>query len=427
MGFCKDLAASQWTVQSFFVLVSSAALVWFIRGQYVMYSDHFDGYYNNSRRVILPIHLKLLVYFAVTSVLHGFISLVLANLDVTHGFWFALVNAFSWFMEHTAIEGAAFMLMSPGIGKRSIRRAATLGMVSALVVGVTTFAAFYIDDARGQAAALCREMWLMFWFAVAWLTPRKWWPRRASAIYYCRFWALQRGLLAMSATLLMNDIEAGLCIFYVAVVFIYSTMRLWIMYRALVLETDFWHGELCVEPPLICKSISHQICRWNDADNGGKDRTSVLVGRSSNLEQASISNPFQGMTLTTRSAGTMLKVFGDGQGSERAPFIDFSNLKILPARVLGKGSSAVVYEGRWCRKRKVAVKILFTFEILPDEIERLCLEAALLHNLSTIGSHHVVGLHGVALLPPSLCLVLELCSEVFISLSKKYNPHCPFS
>ena len=186
-----------------------------------MYSDHFDGYYNNSRRVILPIHLKLLVYFAVTSVLNGFISLVLANLDVTHGFWFALGNAFSWFMGHTAIEGAAFMLMSPGIGKRSIRRAATLGMVSALVVGVTTFAALYFDDARRQTAALCREMWLMGWFAMAWLTPRKWWPRRASAIYYCRFWALQRSPNVTSTILLMNNMtESGLCVFSILLLYI---------------------------------------------------------------------------------------------------------------------------------------------------------------------------------------------------------------
>jgi serine/threonine protein kinase len=68
-----------------------------------------------------------------------------------------------------------------------------------------------------------------------------------------------------------------------------------------------------------------------------------------------------------------------------------------------------VYEGRWCGK-VCAVKVLFTVEIVPEEIDRTCLEASLLHRLQS-SSVHVVRLFGVAVLPPSLCVVLELCSE----------------
>jgi serine/threonine protein kinase len=77
--------------------------------------------------------------------------------------------------------------------------------------------------------------------------------------------------------------------------------------------------------------------------------------------------------------------------------------------MLGSGSSARVYEGRWCG-RKCAVKVLFTAEITAEEIRRTCYEASLLHTLQAT-SPHVVGLFGVAVLPPSLCVVLELCSE----------------
>jgi serine/threonine protein kinase len=102
--------------------------------------------------------------------------------------------------------------------------------------------------------------------------------------------------------------------------------------------------------------------------------------------------------------------FGGGSGAKaQFALLDFTRLKILPRRLLGTGSSARVYEGRWCGK-VCAVKVLFTVEIVPEEIDRTCLEASLLHRLQS-SSVHVVRLFGVAVLPPSLCVVLELCSE----------------
>jgi hypothetical protein len=50
-------------------------------------------------------------------------------------------------------------------------------------------------------------------------------------------------------------------------------------------------------------------------------------------------------------------------------------------------------------------KVLFTVEIIPEEVQRTCMEASLLHNLQ---SPNVVQLFGIAVLPPSLCVVLEV-------------------
>jgi serine/threonine protein kinase len=71
-----------------------------------------------------------------------------------------------------------------------------------------------------------------------------------------------------------------------------------------------------------------------------------------------------------------------------------------------------VYEGRLkgAKQRKCAVKVLFAVEITPEQIRRTCLEASLLHSLQS-HSPHVVGLYGVAVRPPSLCVVLELCNR----------------
>ena len=54
--------------------------------------------------------------------------------------------------------------------------------------------------------------------------------------------------------------------------------------------------------------------------------------------------------------------------------------QVMTGRLLGMGSTARVYEGRWCGRR-CAVKVLFTVEIVPEEIKRTCLEAELLHSL----------------------------------------------
>ncbi|KAJ1435097.1 kinase-like domain-containing protein [Ochromonadaceae sp. CCMP2298] len=61
-------------------------------------------------------------------------------------------------------------------------------------------------------------------------------------------------------------------------------------------------------------------------------------------------------------------------------------------KLLGAGSFSKVYAGRY-RSQPVAVKMLFTQDLNPD-----------------VGPHpHVVSIFGVAVLPPSVCIILEIC------------------
>jgi hypothetical protein len=92
--------------------------------------------------------------------------------------------------------------------------------------------------------------------------------------------------------------------------------------------------------------------------------------------------------------------------SKVVPLLNFTRVKVLSSKLLGSGSTARVYEGRWCG-RKCATKVLFSMDLKRADINRCCEEAKLLHSLD---SPHVLRLYGIAVLPPSLCLVLELCS-----------------
>jgi hypothetical protein len=81
------------------------------------------------------------------------------------------------------------------------------------------------------------------------------------------------------------------------------------------------------------------------------------------------------------------------------PLLDFNRLTVFEERVLGAGSSARVYEGRWCgrkcagaaqrvarvamvagdggcARRRPSVKMLFLLDVTPKHVERACQEVA---------------------------------------------------
>lgn len=74
--------------------------------------------------------------------------------------------------------------------------------------------------------------------------------------------------------------------------------------------------------------------------------------------------------------------------------------------LLGVGSFSKVYSGRY-RGEAVAVKMLFTQDLNPDVIRRCTMEARI---LSEVAHPNVVQLYGVTVLPPCVCLVLEVCA-----------------
>lgn len=80
--------------------------------------------------------------------------------------------------------------------------------------------------------------------------------------------------------------------------------------------------------------------------------------------------------------------------------------------LLGTGSFSKVYAG-WYKHNRVAIKMLFTQDLNPDIIRRYSNEARILSELSD--HPNVVRIYGVAVLPPSVCIVLEICE--FGSLS----------
>jgi len=365
------------------------------------------------------------------------------------------------------VEGTTWLLLSNGIGKRSLRNSTTVGLVSGAIVGFCVFAvgvqdlpgAVFKDKAINQ---FCTYFWQgtnLLFYLVVWLMPtygslvRD--TRRPALIYWARFWCLYRMLIVISESLEAEKFDFGYCMNMIVIFIFFAVLKCWVCYRVFVLEAKWWHGVSgsgTVIPCFWCATSSANI---NDGIVGNmlKDQeqppqSKISVSQSNNLGgESSIIAPFAEIQLTEQSASAMSEAMDQlgrarGDSLERTergdpilekgrqtfrflgfssltsslnvnkakktvPLIDFSCLKILLHSLLGMGSTARVYEGRWCG-RKVAAKVLFTVEITPEEIQRTCLEASLLYSLQ---SPFVVRLHGIAVLPPSLCVVLEMCSE----------------
>lgn len=93
-------------------------------------------------------------------------------------------------------------------------------------------------------------------------------------------------------------------------------------------------------------------------------------------------------------------------GSSSANLINFAHVYIDKKTLLGFGSFSKVYLGKY-KLAPVAIKLIFTMDLTESDIQRAASEATI---LSSINSKNIVKIYGVTVLPPSVCLVLELCA-----------------
>jgi len=428
-GFCDNLAANgvgpitMWDFHGAAFSISSITLVLWARDKY----SATTGFYSDTQQIIFPVHFKILCFLGFTTFFQGMLLplqrlfLGSSNLDLLV---VTLGNSLSFGLSHFVIEGTLVLLWSNGIGHKSISRATMVGAASGCFVGVTTYIAnsphalFEIED-RQLIFTLIWEAVLLVVNGLSWVAPNHGrFARRPAVIYWARFWALFRVFIMVSQILMAVGVDAGNCLYHTTVFTGFGVAKLWVAHRTFVLEALWWHGAERQDSWTVSdikrelSSVWENITRTSSAPT--KPRVSVDVESNRVELTAGIKQPFDCMELSAQSAEAMTTAIGritsTGQtGFKKVPLLDFSRVKILPNKTLGQGSSARVYKGKWC-ERDCAVKVLFTVEITSDEIQRTADEASILFTLQAY-SQHIVGIFGVAVLPPSLCVVLEVCSE----------------
>lgn len=85
--------------------------------------------------------------------------------------------------------------------------------------------------------------------------------------------------------------------------------------------------------------------------------------------------------------------------------LNFAYITMDTRRQLGSGSFSKVYLGSY-RRQRCAIKMIFTLDLTQDVIRRVAAEAQI---LSMIKHPNIVSILGVSVLPPSVCILLELC------------------
>lgn len=299
------------------------------------------------------------------------------------------------------------MVLLSGIGRRSMK----LAMASGVVVG--SLNSFYIFVGNSGTALKFPSIvyaytngFFALIFGAVWLTPNSLlaFTRRPAAIHFARFWTLYRLSLCASFAFESYIGDATVCFRFAVLFLCIGLLKNYIAFTTFELEAVWWHGGFTeVTQTSFFDRFFKKVINFDLK----VDRNYLSEREIS--QSSGIQSPFQGLQLTGNSAEA-LAVASYGLARERkVPLLNLAALRIFPGRMLGAGSSARVYLGSF-RGTKCAAKMLFTVDISPDEIQRCCDEASLLFAIQKV-SKNVVGLIGVAILPPSLCVVLELCSE----------------
>jgi serine/threonine protein kinase len=422
------------------------------------------GDYAASKRLILPVYhriVMLLVVFDIISVLVIVLRLAAKESDChsadcpppgsdayrnaeLYSDAKSVLVGLDWAILHWVIDGVAVFLCQPSAGQRSMNRAGLLGAVPALcsfamgymkhhstvepyhaclrdvppscVEGACGSSGDDLTRGPGPSDISCRWVPLAYqvalllvymrvWLAPAhevWIFPRVF--RREAAIDYVRFWSVFRMLTLVSAVFLTQPfsvplVDIGFCMDFAVEAFIFTVGKAWYIYTALRDDSAYWQ----CEPPRASSSRALLPAVLQRSRSGGSRVSGVTKAEAG----YSLSSPLVGR-VDIESADA--EVINDGLYKvgqfDQSIVISPGFLQINKKDVLGYGGTARVYRAK-LRGDDVAAKVMFCPSIEPVMVRNFFKEAMTLKKLA---HPNIVALRGVCCLPPTVCIVMELCA-----------------
>jgi len=269
---------------------------------------------------------------------------------------------------HFVTEGLALFLMKPGIGQTAVNQTSVAAGAWGLSVGVLRTLGEHWPAIRTIYTAA-----LALFYAAAccpWLVQ----INRPSLRGYCAFWGLYRVLELVDVWL---GVES------------WQRAELWAREMEALLFVDL------LQPIVICWSLLKDSQYWQG----------LYASPSHNLNEPLLG--MWGISVGSEAATAMALTITDLSKRQPAavPILPFGFLTI-DTRTFFTGGSARVYVGKLKGKEPVAVKMLFCMTLTPETIYAFCEEAAVLRQLS---HPNIVTCHGVCVMPPAICLVMEYC------------------
>jgi hypothetical protein len=339
--------------------------------------------------VIFPIFVKMLWMNAIINI---YIAMIMICFDFNPyevssnegGVWaFAIMYA----LQHWLIEGVAILLMQKGLGRnaafRSLRIAILWGLFSLFVhwglLNSNRTLAFSLD--------FCWNMLLLFFYSFLWLAPLKRWYRRPAAIFYAQVWAIYRLTVIIFSAFYFIPATAGVapCFYTFGSLFPFALFEPILMYYTFLQDSKWWQG----------LEISSQSSKKRKSNN--ENIKSPLYGIDLNVNSA------QNLAASIDNLGISSSF---NFSKKEVKLLNFAYITLDKSKMLGTGSFSRVYLGKY-RQRPCAIKLVYTMDVTKEIIARIAAEAEI---LSSIKSRNVVEILGVSVLPPSVCILLELCA-----------------
>jgi hypothetical protein len=377
-------------------------------------------------RIIFPSLTICLWTVGFANIIGGFMSLfVPRSLEKANSLTTSIAFGMSYGLSHFALDGITFLLVQNGCGAVSRARAnylATLwGSATAIIMTYRWHSDLY---GIGFWLQLFWESTQLVFYAFLWLAPPSWLFRRPAVRFYGSVWTFFRAMTTTSLVLQRLKYDIAFCWNTFFVLFPFAFLQPFIIYRTLLIESQWWCGT------------------YSDGSVGHHTTTSIT-------------RPLMGFEIRLDSAMELAAKLDEltshqKQQQFRMRLLNFGFLKLFQHRLLGQGGTSRVYAGSF-RGIPVAVKLLYVMDLTPTLIDRYviqpihhtpytmqhavysihhtaytirhtpysshtlltiltsCCREALL--LTKIANPNVVRMFGVAVLPPSLCLVLELCTR----------------
>lgn len=340
------------------------------------------------KSVIFPFFVNVLWANAFVNLYTGIITLTLSispyELTSLGNWGYIYGYCLMWALQHAVTEGVAFLLMQKGLGKHAGKQTLKWMLMWFLITLGIKLAVYKYADENVYVSFSFEAVWeiaLFVFYATLWLTPEKQLFRRPAALKYAMFWTLFRVLTFICTIIYFIPATSsyGFCMIMLGPVFIFAVFEPLIVYYTLLQDSKWWTGT--------------ELYHSNRTDSSIQDIRSPLEGIDLNLHSA-------------QSLAASIDNFGNAGGDSKVRLLNFSYINLNRNKQLGTGSFSKVFLGSY-RETECAIKLVFTVDLTTDEIHRVWQEAQI---LSSIKHPNVVSIFGVSVLPPSVCILLELCS-----------------
>jgi hypothetical protein len=286
-------------------------------------------------------------------------------------------------LQHCIIEGVAILLMQKGLGKNAAMKTIKYISIWSAFSLFVHWGRLNPDRTLAMVMDLIWNILLLIFYLILWLAPLQRLYRRPAALFYAEFWALYRVVVITLTSMfyIRQTTHVAECFYTFGCLFPMAIFEPIILYYTFLQDSKWWQGlEISTNPK----------------DPAIQDLRAPLLGVDLNVNSA------QNLAASMDTMG----VSAFRTVPKNVKLLNFAYITLDSSKMLGAGSFSRVYLGKY-RQTPCAIKLIYTIDVTKEIIARITAEAEI---LSSLKNKNVVEILGVSVLPPSVCILLELCT-----------------